>query len=49
MSAHFVPTVTEQTKNINVRMYNKHNGEFKTLYWEIPVVMFLTCIWEVAS
>jgi hypothetical protein len=30
-------------------MYNKHNGEFKILYWEMTLEIFLTCIWEVAS
>lgn len=36
-------------KKLNVKMYNKHNGEFKILYWEMTLVMFLTFIWEVAS
>ena len=43
------PQLLNKLKNLNVRMYNKHNGEFKILYWEMTLVMFLTCIWEVAS
>jgi hypothetical protein len=49
VSAHFVPTVTYQTKKSNVRRYNKHSGEFKILHWEMTLVVFLSCMWEVAS